>query len=241
MIHRRAPGRLSYGEIIGILKLENYAPFVPGDVANATTYRFPVRYQRVPGLTPQSVFSHDMSVLGAMVEACEDLKSQGVRAITGDCGFMGTYQRELAQQIDLPIFMSSLLQIPFMMYLISDSSKIGIITANSRALDDTLLVSSGASLDRVVIRGLEDKPHFAESIMEERTDLDTERLEAEVVDAALELKNTPTVRLLLLECSMLPPYGAAVQQATGLPVFDYVTMINYVYSAVVKEPFTGLM
>ena len=29
----------------------------------------------------------------------------------------------------------------------------------------------------------------------------------------------------------------AVQEATGLPVFDYLTMINYVYSAVVKKVF----
>jgi hypothetical protein len=40
---------------------------------------------------------------------------------------------------------------------------------------------------------------------------------------------------------VLPPYGAAVQQATGLPVFDFVTMINYVYTAVVKQRFTGFM
>jgi hypothetical protein len=40
---------------------------------------------------------------------------------------------------------------------------------------------------------------------------------------------------------MLPPYGAAVQEATGLPVFDYVTMIDYVHDTVVKRRFKGSM
>jgi hypothetical protein len=32
-----------------------------------------------------------------------------------------------------------------------------------------------------------------------------------------------------------------VQEATGLPVFDYNTMIRYVYSAVVRRRFDGFM
>jgi hypothetical protein len=45
------------------------------------------------------------------------------------------------------------------------------------------------------------------------------------------------VGAILLECSLLPPYAAALQAAVGVPVFDYVTMINYVFSAVVRQPF----
>jgi len=45
----------------------------------------------------------------------------------------------------------------------------------------------------------------------------------------------------LMESSVYPPYGAAVQEAVNLPVFDYVTMINYVYSSVVKKRFHGFM
>jgi len=32
-----------------------------------------------------------------------------------------------------------------------------------------------------------------------------------------------------------------VQEAVYLPVFDFITMINYVYSAVVKKEFQGFM
>jgi hypothetical protein len=50
MIYRIKPGQVSYGEAIGILLLDSEAPFIPGDVANATTYPFPVRFQRVAGI-----------------------------------------------------------------------------------------------------------------------------------------------------------------------------------------------
>ncbi|MDW7651828.1 MAG: aspartate/glutamate racemase family protein [Bacillota bacterium] len=243
MIYQARPGQVSYGEAIGILLLDSCAPFIPGDVANATTYQFPVRFERVPGLTVERIFNHDMSVIHAVTEAAEKLKREGVRAITGDCGFMAIYQDELARRLDLPVFMSSLLQVPFMSLLISPQSKIGVITANARSLDQTVLRPCGADMpERLRICGLEQSPNFSAAFIEEKGILDTEKVETEVVNAAKGLVAAdPSVRMLLLECSVLPPYGRAVQKATGLPVFDFVTMINYVYSAVVKQNFSGFM
>ena len=37
---------------IGILMLETRFPRIPGDVGNARTWPFPVRYRVVPGATP---------------------------------------------------------------------------------------------------------------------------------------------------------------------------------------------
>jgi hypothetical protein len=37
----------------------------------------------------------------------------------------------------------------------------------------------------------------------------------------------------------MPPYSAAVQRATGLPVFDWIGFINYVHHAVVRTPYQG--
>jgi Asp/Glu/hydantoin racemase len=49
------------------------------------------------------------------------------------------------------------------------------------------------------------------------------------------------VKALLLECSLLPPYAAALQAAVQVPVFDYITMINFVFSALVKRPYDGFL
>ena len=64
----------------------------------------------------------------------------------------------------------------------------------------------------------------------------------EVVGTAKELTaGHPAVRSILLECSMLPPYGKDVQQVVNLPVYDYLTMIDFVYSSVVKKRFDEAM
>ena len=243
MLYQARPGQYSYGEAIGILLLESPAPFIPGDVANATTYNFPVRFKKVPGLTVERIFNHDLSLVDSVIEAALDLKANGVRAISGDCGFMAIYQKHLSGVLNLPVFMSSLLQVAFINNLLAEKAKIGIITANAAALDSTVLKPCGAYLpERTAIRGLEKRPHFRAAFIEEKGTLDSNAVEEEVLSTARQLiKDVPEVRALLLECSVLPPYSAALQQATGLPVFDYVTMINYVYSAVVKQRFKGFM
>jgi Asp/Glu/hydantoin racemase len=243
MIYPVKPGQVSYGEAIGILLLENYAPFIPGDVANATTYSYPVRFQRVEGLTVERIFKHDLTYLEAMLKAGKELAREGVRAITGDCGFMAIYQEELARSLQVPVFLSSLLQIPFISTIIGQGRKIGVVTASAAALDEFVFRQIGIEdLSGLVIRGLEKKPNFASAVIKEEGELDAAKIEAEVVAEAKQLAaGNPAVRAILLECSMLPPYGAAVQEAVGLPVFDFVTMIDYVFSAVVKKRYHGFM
>ncbi|SCY90958.1 aspartate/glutamate racemase family protein [Alkaliphilus peptidifermentans] len=243
MIYYAKPGQVSYGEAIGIILLDSVAPFIPGDVANATTYSFPVRFRRVPGLTVKRILSHDLTALDAVLEAGLELKREGVRAITSDCGFMALYQKQLVDQLKLPVFLSSLLQVPFMERLIAANEKIGIITVNSNALSEGILELCGAALPgRIAIQGLQNASYFSSAFIEEVGELDFKKVETEVVAAATSMiKKDPTIKLILLECSVLPPYGSAIQMATGLPVFDFVTMINYIYSVVVKNRVTGFM
>jgi hypothetical protein len=243
MIYRTQPGQASSGEAIGILLLDTSVPFIPGDVANATTYSFPVRYQKVHGFTVARALGKDPAVFDSLLEAARDLCSQGVRAITGDCGFMAVHQKKLAAEMDVPVFLSSLLQLPFVLNIVGPSAKVGVITADSRSLDEALLNEIGAApVSRLVVRGLEDQKYFHEFGIAETGLLDAEKVEAEVVATARQMVlEWPQIRAMLLECSLLPPYAAAVCEAVGLPVFDYVTMINYVFSAVVKRRFEGFV
>ncbi len=243
MLYHVKPGQVSYGEAIGMLLLENYVPFVPGDTANASSYSYPVRFQRVPGFTVERIMAHDMSLVEELVEAAVSLQAEGVRAITGDCGFMALYQDRIASNVDVPVFLSSLAQISFMRTLLKPGAQIGIVTANSESLDASVFDSIGVSFDDdLVVAGLENCPSFYGSVFEENGSIDTDKVEKEVVTVVQQLIDShPNITLLLLECSLLPPYGAAVREATGLPVFDYITMIDYVYSAVVKRKFSGFM
>ncbi|CAB1060756.1 FIG00845296: hypothetical protein [Olavius sp. associated proteobacterium Delta 1] len=241
MIYTTQKGQVSSGEAIGILLLETSVPFIPGDVANATTYGFPVRYQKVKGFSVRRALGKDPSVYEDLRQAAGDLVQQGVRAVTGDCGFMGIHQKKLARELGVPVFLSSLLQISFISLLIGENAKVGIITADSKSLGADLLAAVGVSdPTSVVIGGLEDSPQFYQFAIEETGSLDAGAVEKEVVTVARNMiAENPQIRALLLECSLLPPYGAAVQDAVKLPVFDYITMINFVFEAVVKRKYSG--
>ena len=87
--------------------------------------------------------------------------------------------------------------------------------------------------------GLEDQPEFG-NILYSRGQFDYDKLEHEVVTSAQRLvAGQPEIGALLLECSDLPPFACAIQRAVQLPVFDFITMINWVYQATVQQPYEG--
>ena len=241
-IYTALQGQTTYGEAIGIIMMETFMPFPPGSPGNATTFDYPVRYAVVKGATMERVvFDPDPEVLPLLVEAGRELVAEGVKAITGNCGFMILYQDRMAQAFDVPVFMSSLLQLPFISRLLKPGEKVGIITANSKTLSTQHLgiATNGVEIP-VLVSGMEDQPCFYDAIHAQKGELDFDGVEAEVVHVARKLVlDDSSVKAILFECTDLPPYAAAVQQAVGLPVFDYTTMINYVHSGLVRKPFKG--
>lgn len=237
-------GQVGYGFSIGVLMLDCNIPFVPGDVGNASTYDFPVQYLLVPGATGDAVITRqDPALIPSFIAAAEGLVGQGVRAITGDCAYMGAYQRAVADAIDVPVFLSSLMQVPLALSMLRSDEKLAVLVANGQTVSDRLLEPVGIVgevHERCVFRGLEDKEHFRSVFLEECGEIDVQRVEAEMVQTAQEvLDDEPSVAAYLLECSDMPPYSAALQRATGLPVFDWIGFINYVHHAVVRRPYTG--
>ena len=243
-VYRARRGQVAYGYSIGIVCLEYYLPFIPGDVGNASTYSFPVLYREVKGATFDAIIvRQDPAMAPLIVEAAQDLVRQGVRAITSDCGYFGAYQREVADAVDVPVFLSSLMQSPLILSTLGPTRKLAAFVANGATLSDRVLGKIGiADTSRIVFRGLEDKTEFRRTVLDECGTLDVDAVEQEVVDAALEVQSEhPEVGAILLECSDLPPYSAAVQAATGLPVFDWIGFINYVQQAVAAKPYHGIV
>ena len=61
-----------------------------------------------------------------------------------------------------------------------------------------------------------------------------------VVGAAEKLvREHDDVGAILLECSDIPPYAYMVQDAVNLPVFDFITMINWAHHATTQKPYFG--
>jgi Asp/Glu/hydantoin racemase len=59
---------------------------------------------------------------------------------------------------------------------------------------------------------------------------DYEGMEREVLDAANQLvTNHPKVRAIVLECTNMPPFTHAVEKATGLKVWDVLSLGKWLY------------
>lgn len=229
-----------YGEPIGVIVLEARYPCIPGNVANASTFDFPVRYESACGGSIEGLLGkHDESMLDGFIAAARNLESAGVKAITGACGFMALFQNQVQHAVDVPVFLTSLLQIPFIHQI--TGKQVGVITANNESLTRMDLADIGINHTDFVSIGLEDDPAFTSGVLDESGTLDSAAIEEEVVAKARHLlKDNPDVGAILLECSDLPPYSHRLQREFGLPVFDYTTMIRHVVSTVMHRPYEGI-
>lgn len=125
--------------------------------------------------------------------------------------------------------------------------KPGIACASKPSLDAATLAAAGVAPDTpLVVYGPEESEELRTSILEGKGLMDNAKVEveveAEVVGTAVRLAHeNPRVRALLLECSDMPPYAKSAQDATGLPVWDFVILIDWIYEGVVKREFKGFM
>lgn len=241
-IYKVRPHAESYGQDIGILLIDCRTPFIPGDVGNASSYTYPVLYRTVPDVTLERLIEQgDLSLTGKVIETARALEASGVKAITSDCGYMMHFQEQVAAAVSIPVMLSSLLQLPFMASLLGPGQAVGIVCANRRRLTDKLLLKANPNARIPVhVVGLENCPNFRGPILDETDTLDSDAIEAEVVETAEALcREHPEIGAILLECSNLPPYAHAVQMKTGRPVFDFVTMIDYVRAATRRKAYAG--
>lgn len=244
-LFKTASGRpAAYGYTIGVLCAEWNIPFVPGDLNNASTFDFPVRYLTVEGARGAGVLTGSADGYAAsFVRAAKTLEAEGVRAITGNCGYMAAYQEAVAGCVSVPVFMSSLLQAPLLTAMLGRQRRLAVLVASAAGITGSVLAGAGIQpeeRDRLVFHGLDRQPHFNEVVIAECGTLDTGRLGAEVVATAVEaVRSDPTIGAFLLECSDLPPYARDVHEATGLPVFDWASFIRYVHEATDPRRYSG--
>jgi Asp/Glu/hydantoin racemase len=236
-------GKNIYGYPIGILTLETQFPRIPGDMGNATTWNFPILYKIIRTATPDAVVRKgDQRLLELFIAASQELEREGVRAITTNCGFLAMFQKEISSAVSVPVFTSSLMQVPMVYYMLKPSQKVGIITIHSKSLTDKHLSSVGADTIPHVVMGTEGEKEFSRSILNNELDLDVETSRDELVKVAEEMVfEYPEVGAIVLECTNMTPYALDIQEEIGLPVFDIFTLVTMVYHAVVRKRFTGIM
>ena len=223
-----------YGFTVGILMLDTRFPRIPGDMGNAATFPFPVRYERVSGADPDLVVRRGAAgLLPAFVEGAQRLEREGVGAITTNCGFLVKFQREIAASVRVPVFTSSLLLVPLVHRLLPPGRRVGIMAVNAGTLTAEHLAGAGIGGDiPIAVAGMETEKEFTRVLLGNELVLDVDVAREEHVRVARRLvAEHGDIGAVVLECTNMPPYTADIQRETGLPVFDIVSLVTMVHAA----------
>jgi len=213
-VHRSPAG------FLGVLMLDTRFPRVVGDIGNPASFEIPVRHCVVAGASPQRVVGQvDPALLQPFVDAARELVGAGAAAITTSCGFLVEFQAALQAALPVPVWTSSLLELPRL-------SAPGVVTVDALSLGARHLHAAGADATVPVV-GLAPGCHLQRALLDDLAHIDARQAEADVVDAAQRLvARWPTVREIVLECTNMPPYAKAVARATRRPVHHVISLLH---------------
>lgn len=223
--------------------LDSVATCLPGSVANAASYGVPVLYQKVPGATGERVLRGDPALTASLVEGARELVRQGAMGISSNCGFAATYQPAIAAAVSVPVFVSSLLQVPLVAATLPPGGKVGIVTFDAAQLSARQFRAVGWDPDRIPVavagvRGL----GAWETLAASEADIDPAAMQEDLIRVGRQLLATePTVRAIVLECTGMCPFTPELQAVLRLPIFDLNSLIHYMLRALAYPPYDGVI
>ena len=234
-------GKAIYGAPLGILMLEARFPRIPGDMGNAATWPFPVLYRVVRGASPEKVVLHGArGLLPDFIDAAKDLVDLGAEAITTNCGFLSLFQQEIAAAVRVPVATSSMMQVSWVQATLPPGKRVGIVTVCGETLTPAHLQAVGVPVNTPYVGTENGREFFRVLIKAEKTDMDVSMARQDIVEAGRSLvARHPDVGAIVLECTNMPPYAAALREAVGLPVYDIYSMINWFHAGLRPRRFAS--
>ena len=231
-------GKTVYGASVGILMLEAQFPRIPGDLGNALTWDFPVHYRVVRQASPDLVVRRGAEgMLPAFIEAGEELVRMGVDGITTNCGFLSLFQAELSAALKVPVASSSLMQVAMVNTLLPPGKVCGILTISGESLTDRHLAAANVP-PGTPIGTTEGLREFTRVILGDEPEMDVAVAAQDNVDAATKLvADNPQIGALVLECTNMVPYAAAIRDAVSMPVFTMVSFVEWFQSGLLPRRF----
>lgn len=230
-------GFTNYGQHIGILMLDTAFPRLPGDIGNAGSFDFPVKFLIVKGALPQLVNRENpaQTLLPLFIKAARELEEEGVKAITTSCGLLASFQAELAAAVRVPVFSSTLLLVPLCYQLTGGSRPVGILTIKKTSLSHRQCLGAGWSPELIPVRiqGMDDQRHFTEVYAENGISVDEEILKSEIREVTERLIfDNPELGSIVLECTNLAPFSPLIRQISGRPVFGMDDLVRFIHRGV---------
>jgi len=235
---------------LGIILLNDAYPGFPGDVRNPSAFPYPIQYEIAEGVTNQTLVydNNPAQCREAVIRAAKKLENLGCRAVAAECGYFAFFQKDVSGAVNVPAFMSSLLQVPFIQQVIGPDKKVGIVCVQKQFLSRQHLVNVGIDPEsNYVIAGAQDEYGVTEfdnlwnpikrpACPEAYYD----KAETQMLRCVRSFLDTnPDIGAIMLECTGMQPFARAIQREVDLPVFSWGTLLDYAYSVVNHRDYYG--
>jgi hypothetical protein len=238
---------------LGIIILDDVYPGFPGDVRNASAYPFPIQYAIAEDVDIKGLcYAEDKSpFLEPIKRAAQKLEQMGCRAIAAECGYFAYFQKEIADHVNVPVFMSSLLQVPWAQQVIGNNKVVGVLMSESNDFPSL----TGRHLDAVGIRpdtnyvlggtmdpGLcvEFEHLWTEELRSDPPSAYYDKAQNEFIPIAVDFfRNHQNMGAMVLECTGFQPFARALQREIDIPVFSWGTLLDFAYSVTVHRDYYG--
>lgn len=233
-------GKAIYGASVGILMLDARFPRIPGDMGNAQTWPFAVHYKIVRNASPDLVVRHRAEgMLEAFVEAARELVADGVDGITTNCGFLSLFQDHLAQAVDVPVAASSLMQVDMVNRILPPGKRAGILTISGSTLTAEHLAKAGVPPD-TPIGSTEGGREFTRVILNNELELNIDlACEDNIAAAQAMAADHADLGAIVLECTNMVPYAAAIREAVEMPVFSIDSFVRWFQAGLSPRRFSN--
>lgn len=242
-----------YGMGLGIIILDEVYPGFPGDVRNASAYSFPIQYETAIGVNIKKLCYTDNKSRNfePLKNAAQKLERMGCRAIAAECGYFAYYQKQIAIHVNVPVFMSSLLQVPWAQNLIGPKKVVGILMSESQdfpCLTDQHLKAVGIRPGTNYVLGGTMEPGVCEEFdhlwtEEYQTDPPSafyDKAQNEFIPVAVDFyQKHPNMGAMVLECTGFQPFARALQREIDIPIFSWGTLLDYAFSVSVHRDYYG--
>jgi hypothetical protein len=219
-----------------VLQLDTAFTRLPGDVASPDSYDCTVEIVTIPAATVKDIVTDhpertNISGFEAAIDKIDHTAADG-DVITTSCGFLCYWQNHLASRTRLPFIGSALIDLPRLTAIYGH--RLGILTFDAGILGKPAYAEAMAGFKGPVV-GMPPASHLHQIISQNGVHIDHHRAETEIIDLVRAMIAQTPIDALLLECTNLPPYKAALKAEFGIEIYDILTVLHNLDTQIVKS------
>lgn len=217
------------GYDIGVLVMTSWVPKPMGHISQAGNYDFPIYYYTVESTNTTNIHGGDKSILPDLIAAAKHLEEMGCKCITSSCGYFAHFQKEVAEAVSIPVCLSTITLIPFLLSLLKSEEKLALICYNKSKLTANLFKACNVTdymLEKCVIRDVINEKEFS-NIIKDQGHYNITNARNELIKIAENTVKDYRIGAFLLECTDMPPCSFYIQKKLNLPVFDATLMVKF--------------